>query len=159
MLAFGEAGMDHAALDRATILARLARAEGHVIDGERQLARQREIVAQLEDANAGHSETAKAAPKFLYSVELAQRGRIAINRNRRSIRRMQNGRLARFATVRIAPISKTERAYPRQYTIPKIEENGSSSATGAACQGSIRCYALIRWLGSRSTAAVTKRHS
>jgi hypothetical protein len=77
MLAFSEAGMDHAALDRATILARLARAEGHVIDGELQLARQREIVAQLEDVNAGHSEAAKAARELLYSVELAQRGRIA----------------------------------------------------------------------------------
>ena len=69
--------MDHAALDRATILARLARAEGHVIDGERQIARQREIVAQFEDADAGHSEAAKTARELLYSVKLAQHGQIA----------------------------------------------------------------------------------
>jgi len=68
--------MDHAALDRATILARLARAEGHVIDGERQIVRQREIVAELEDAGAGRSAAAKIAREFLYSAELAQRGHI-----------------------------------------------------------------------------------
>ncbi len=77
--------MDRAAMERAAILARLARAEGHVIDGERQIARQREIVVHLEDAGAGSCQAAKAAREFLNSVELAQRGHIAHRDQLRSL--------------------------------------------------------------------------
>jgi len=77
--------MDRAAMERAAILARLARAEGHVIDGERQIARQREIVVRLEDAGAESCQAAKTAREFLNSVGLAQRGHIAHRDQLRSL--------------------------------------------------------------------------
>jgi hypothetical protein len=72
-------------MDRATILAQLARAEGYVIDGERQSTRQRKIVAQFEDAGADRCAAAKTARELLYSVELAQRGHIAHRDRLRSL--------------------------------------------------------------------------
>ena len=78
-------GVLASSMERATSLAQLARAEGYVIDGERQIARQRKIIAQFEDAGADRCEAAKTARELLYSVELAQQGHIAHRDRLRSL--------------------------------------------------------------------------
>jgi len=50
----------------------LAQAERHAVDGERHIARQREIIAELERVSYGKSDTAVIARQLLQSMERAQ---------------------------------------------------------------------------------------
>jgi hypothetical protein len=57
-------------MDRAMIVAHLAQAKEHVASGERQIARQREIVAEME--RDGHYAVAKSARDLLRKFEELQ---------------------------------------------------------------------------------------
>jgi len=59
-------------MNRATLRDHLAYVERHIRDSERHLARQREIVAELERHGHGHSRTAQTARDILVSFEMAQ---------------------------------------------------------------------------------------
>jgi hypothetical protein len=60
-------------LDRFEMLRdHLARTERHAIEGERYLTRQREIIAELECAGCGKSDTAAIARQLLQSMEYGQ---------------------------------------------------------------------------------------
>jgi hypothetical protein len=50
----------------------LAKTERHVIEGERYITRQREIIAELERAGCGKSDTAAIARQLLQSMEYGQ---------------------------------------------------------------------------------------
>jgi len=63
----------------------LASVEKHVIDGERHIAQQREIVRRLVQVGRGNSETAKIARELLNSIEVAQRAHIAHRDQLRSL--------------------------------------------------------------------------
>jgi len=59
-------------MKRAMLLAHLAQAERHIRDGERHLAHQREIVAELDRHGRGHTQTAKMARDILATFEMSQ---------------------------------------------------------------------------------------
>jgi hypothetical protein len=54
------------------LLSRLAMTERHIASGERHIARQREIVAELECHSGGSSEMRQMAKELLQSFEMAQ---------------------------------------------------------------------------------------
>jgi hypothetical protein len=54
------------------LLSRLAMTERHIAAGERHVARQREIVAELERHSGGNPETSKVAKELLQSFEMTQ---------------------------------------------------------------------------------------
>jgi hypothetical protein len=60
--------------DRAMIIRHLAMAEGHVIQGESHIARQKEIVAELE--RDGRVEAAETARELLATFELTQKSHV-----------------------------------------------------------------------------------
>jgi hypothetical protein len=70
-------------MDRATLQIYLTMAKRHILEGERHLTRQREIVARLERAGRGESEAAHVARGLLTSLEgmqlihLAHRDRLS----------------------------------------------------------------------------------
>jgi hypothetical protein len=63
--------------NRMFLRSRLAMTEHHIAVGERYIARQREIVAELERHSPGNSETTKVAKELLQSFEMAQAGHLA----------------------------------------------------------------------------------
>jgi len=60
--------------ERLMIERHLAQAETHVVQGESHLARQKEIVAELE--RDGHEEAAQAARDLLATFELTQQSHV-----------------------------------------------------------------------------------
>ena len=59
-------------MKRSMLLDHLVHVERHILDGERHLLRQREIVDELERHGRGHSETAKMARDILVTFEMTQ---------------------------------------------------------------------------------------
>ncbi len=64
-------------MKRAMLLGYLAAAERHITEGARNVARQREIVDELERHGRGNSETVKVAREFLQTYETAQAAHVA----------------------------------------------------------------------------------
>jgi hypothetical protein len=63
-------------LDRATALTLLAKVEGDVIDGEREITRLCQIITQSKLGGVGSTDRRKTALESLRSVRLAQRAQI-----------------------------------------------------------------------------------
>ena len=64
-------------MDRALLQRHLAMAEYHVVLGEQHVLRQHEIIARLERAGCGQSETANTARELLHQMEHALGGYMA----------------------------------------------------------------------------------
>jgi len=60
--------------DRASIERFLARAEAHVVQGEKHVARQKEIIAGLE--RDGHEDASRTARELLATFEMTQEAHV-----------------------------------------------------------------------------------
>jgi hypothetical protein len=65
-------------MDRATVTAHLAQAERHVALGEQHIARQREIVSELEDGSHDAVQARRLLAQFeeLQALHIADRDRL-----------------------------------------------------------------------------------
>jgi len=64
-------------MKRTMLLHHLGQAERHIVEGERHIWRQREIIDELERHGHGQSLTANMARDILHSFETAQSAHIA----------------------------------------------------------------------------------
>jgi hypothetical protein len=65
-------------MDRAILLRHLEQAERHIADGQRQIARQREIVAEFEGrgVDSNHARSSLALFEEMQALHVASRDRV-----------------------------------------------------------------------------------